>query len=88
MSHHGREYEDDREICGAVCSITSTNLKNAIEFIQAIAVDPTSGHATRAAEFLERNGFDGPLRAAREKKRRATELDAEIERLRAERAKL
>lgn len=85
MSHHGRDDEREDE-CGLHC----TRLNSAVQLISQLARDEwvhtaIAGHCDA---WLERNGFECEASRRRRRERRASELDAEIERLRAERAKL
>ncbi len=96
MSHHGREGErdlDDIRECHA-CN----NLGRAIELIKALA----NGHGEDGANgsyatgtpaqicdaWLDRNGYESKASERKQRERRAAELDAQIEKLRAERSKL
>jgi hypothetical protein len=97
VSHHGRE--DEREECNVSWhEIHLNRYGSAVELIKALASGfGEDGHngqfATTSPKqacnaWLERHGFDCEATRRRERERRAIEIDAEIERLRAERAKL
>jgi hypothetical protein len=81
MSHHGRE--DEREVECTYCGPYGS----AIELIKAIA-NGLDSPAPACDTWLERNGFECKASKQRQRDRRADELDAEIARLREERAKL
>jgi hypothetical protein len=61
-------------------------LTSAVHFIQAVAAG--RGNRDEADAWLEANGYECELTRKLARERRAAELDIEIERLRAERAKL
>ena len=92
MSHHGRE--DERpEPCGAECSQRYRQLQSALKVIRNIAFDDMKrnvGSVSVANKWLREQGLANGDTLVEEvhRERRAAELDAEIERLRAERAKL
>jgi hypothetical protein len=91
MSHHGRE--DEREECGSAYRDTAHALRMAISVLQDVASGtwiPVDGRsvAENVDRWLAENGYDCPTTRKNARERRAVELDAEIERLRAERAKL
>ena len=68
----------------------SNRLGLAIEFIRALAFGAADSDSTRAraAEWLDANGFDGPLKARRDLERRTADLDKQIAKLQEERARL
>lgn len=94
MSHHGRE--DERAECTVDWHEANLNrYGSAVELIKAIANRGASpkrdgGPAPHVLcdRWLEAHGFDCDASRKRQREQRAIELDAEIERLRAERAKL
>lgn len=61
---------------------------SALRLIQDIARDGKVDPSAACDAWLERNGFECESSRRRQRERRAEQLDAEIERLRAERAKL
>lgn len=90
MSHHG--HEDSMERYYAECDREALpkvrmQLANAIELIETIARSKTSVAKT-CDNWLEVNGFECEASRRRQRERRAEQLDAEIDRLRAEREKL
>lgn len=94
MSHHGRE---DTEECTVGWHETNLNrYGSAVELIKAIAArglhDPGRSHDPAphvlCDRWLEEKGFDCEASRRREREKRAIELDAQIERLRQERAAL
>lgn len=94
MSHHGREYEDDNR-CDSTCAANFSKVQSAVALIAAIAKE--GGDRSRSGgpaphvlcdRWLEANGYDCEASRRRQREQRAVQLDAEIERLRAERAKL
>lgn len=93
MSHHGREGLDEDHECGS-CAAIGNKYGTAVELIKAIAngfgtIHDTGTTPQKACDgWLERNGFECEASKKRQRERRAEQLDAEIERLRAERAKL
>lgn len=93
MSHHGREYEPLYTDSDYEC--VAKKLTSAVGLIFDIAkwgAQPklNSGPAPHVLcdRWLEANGYDCEASRKRRREQRAAELDAEIERLRAERAKL
>jgi hypothetical protein len=94
MSHHGREYEDDDRDCRD-CAAIGNKFGTAVELIKAIANGLRVGDRGRGLTpqtacdtWLESNGFECQASKKRQRERRAEQLDAEIAKLRAERAKL
>lgn len=83
MSHHGREYEDDgpREVWPVWAA-------SALALIKDIAQDNIIDTCCTCDSWLEKYGFECEASRRRQREHRADELDAEIARLRAERAKL
>jgi hypothetical protein len=61
-------------------------LTSAVHFIQAVAAG--RGNRDEADAWLQTNGYECELTRKLARERRAAELDKEIERLRAERARL
>lgn len=86
MSHHGREYEDDK--CGTLCTDTAAKLRTAVKLISDIAENRKMDPSAAADTWLDRNGYDCESSRRRQRERRAEQLDAEIARLQAEREKL
>ncbi len=96
VSHHGREGE--REECGQACQTRFAQLTSAIALIRAVADGVATARCTaygghsdprKACDaWLERNGYECENSRRRARERRADELDVEIARLRAERARL
>jgi hypothetical protein len=86
MSHHGREGEV--EACGRTCGETYRKLSKAVELITAIAFDKKVDPSASCDTWLELNGYECEASRRKQRERRADQLDAEINRLRAERAKL
>jgi hypothetical protein len=68
-------------------SVTN-QLASAIVLITAIAKDQILDTSCMCDSWLEHNGYECEASRRRERERRAKHLDAQIERLRAERAKL
>ena len=93
MSHHGREYEDDRNQCGEWCERNARRASLADFVLELADAEVERDWLTVRAEAERRLVAAGyPCQAhrmaAKAKALRAAELDAQIERLRAERAKL
>lgn len=94
MSHHGREGERETDRECRDCN----KLGRAIELIKALA----NGHGSPATnsvfstgsveeicdKWLDDNGYESFASVRRQRERKAAELDAQIEKLKAERAKL
>lgn len=78
----------------AACSVTANRLGSAVKLIAAIAngANPKRGGGPAphvlCDRWLESNGYECEASRRRQRERRADDLDAEIARLRAERAKL
>jgi hypothetical protein len=100
MSHHGREDEVDRDHVRSLEAMAN-RYGTAVELIKAIAnglgEDGSRAHgggfatttpAQACDNWLEHNGMECEASRRRQRERRAEQLDAEIERLRAERAAL
>ena len=88
MSHHGRE-DEDRNECGLSCAQNANMLKSAVNLITALSKGVGLPNIVSTCDaWLDSNGFDCAASRKRQRERRAEQLDAEIERLRKERAAL
>ena len=66
----------------------TAKLKSAVDLITAISKDLVGDTGCACDTWLENNGYDCETKRRERRAAKAAELDAEIERLRAERARL